>query len=284
MLSSTARIDTHVHSCISDGTGAPAHVMREARAAGLDVIGLSDHDTIEGWAEAEAAVSTTGVGLIRGMEVTTRHEGVSVHMLAYLFDPRHDVVRAYAAHTILARRARTEEIVERIAKDYPITMEEVLAKSDGVSIGRPHIADVLVDKGIVANRNEAFASILASSSKYYVPHRAIATVDAIEWIVRAGGKAVCAHPRAVGRGQAVPRDAFDQFAEAGLFGIEVWHRDNPESERPFLIETATRLGLRMFGSSDYHGTGKPNRLGENTTDPETVEALADGAALEILLP
>ncbi len=284
MLSPDARIDTHTHSNVSDGTGSPSHVMAEAREAGIGAIGLVDHDTIAGWNEAEEAVASTGVALIRGMEVSTEHRGATVHMLAYLFDPAHEVVERHTRVTIANRRSRIEEMVDMLSKDYPVSLEDVLAQSAGVSIGRPHVADALVAAGIVADRSEAFATVLRRGSKYYVPRKDVSSLEAIDWIVKAGGKAVFAHPLAVSRGAVVDRHAFDELAEAGLFGIEVWHRDNPESERPFLLETAKRLGLRTFGSSDYHGTGKPNRLGENTTGPETVEALADGAAIGIVEP
>lgn len=284
MFSSDARIDTHVHSSVSDGTTAPKELLGQAQAAGLDAVALVDHDTIAGWAEAESSVRETGVGLIRGMEVSTRHEGVTVHILAYLFDPHHEVVERHTSRTLANRLARIEEMVDALSKDYAITLDDVLAQSHGVSIGRPHVADALVAKGIVADRAEAFATILRKGSKYYVPRRDVSSLDAIEWIVKAGGKAVFAHPLAVTRGKVVSKSAFDAFAEAGLFGIEVYHRDNPEAQRPFLAQTAARLGLRIFGSSDYHGTGKPNQLGECTTAPEVVEALADGTAIEIVLP
>ena len=277
-------VDTHVHSWCSDGTEAPAEVMRQARMAGLSAIALTDHDTTAGWEEAVERVEAEKVALIRGMEVTTRHDGKSVHILAYLFDPEHEVVREHAQRLHVSRRQRLEEMVENIARDYPISLDDVIEQASGEVLGRPHIADALIARGIVQTRNEAFASIISSRGKYYVRQKAPDTCEVIEWIGRAGGKAVFAHQYLVSHDMGRLTGYVRDFSEVGLFGVEVDHRDNPEGVRPALRAIAQSVGAEIFGASDYHGAGKPNRLGENVTAPDVIARLEDGAALPILHP
>ncbi|WP_062200933.1 PHP domain-containing protein [Demequina salsinemoris] len=268
------RIDLHLHSTVSDGTGSPAQVMREAAEAGLDVVALADHDAMDGWDEAQAEADARGLRLIPAIEVSARHRWVSVHMLAYW--PRRDdaTLGAMLARTQEARVGRAREIVEKIAVDYPLDWEDVEARA-GVSatVGRPHIADALVERGAFQTRDEVFAHVLKNGSPYYVPHYAPEVEEAIGVIRAAGGVAVFAHPGAHARGKTVPDWAIAELAKAGLAGLEVDHRDHDEATRAHLATLAERYGLLQTGSSDYHGTGKLNRLGENLTAPEVLEAL-----------
>lgn len=159
--------DLHVHSTVSDGTGAPAQLLFEAAEAGLQAIALTDHDSTAGWAEAAAAVPASGVALIPGMELSTREGYHSVHMLGYLFDPEHPALVAETSRIRESRLSRAEQIVRRISRDYPLTWDDVLAHSaEGATIGRPHIADALVARGIVRDRTEAFAGILHPREGY----------------------------------------------------------------------------------------------------------------------
>jgi predicted metal-dependent phosphoesterase TrpH len=279
------RIDPHTHSTASDGRTPPGSLLFEARAAGLDMIGLADHDTTGGWEEAAATVESSGVALIRGIEMSAKCHGASVHILGYLFNPDDPAIVAHISKVRSARVERAKEMVARLAQDYPITWDDVVAHAAaGATIGRPHIADTLVDAGVLPDRSAAFVSLLKPGSPYFIPHYAPGATDAVSWINDAGGKAVFAHPRAPQRGREVPDDAFDELTDAGLFGIEIDHRDNRKNAIPFLEATARRLHLARFGSSDYHGSGKPNRLGENTTSPRVIEALTKGSYLEVLHP
>lgn len=276
------RIDLHTHSSCSDGTQSPAELMRAARDAALDVVGLVDHDTVSGWDEAAQAARDLGISLVRGMEVTARYAGRSVHILGYLFNPDDDGIQTHMATLQSARQERARLITERLSADFPITYGDVLAQAQGAeSVGRPHIADALVAAGVIAERGEAFDSLLHTSSPYYVPQHTILARDAVRMINRAGGKAVWAHPYAAKRGALPPLEAFDELQDAGLFGVEVDHRDNPEQTRPALTAIVEERGFARFGSSDYHGTGKPNTLGENLTSPEVFTALTKGTFLEV---
>lgn len=280
-------IDLHTHSSCSDGTQTPTELMASAREAGLSCVGLTDHDTVAGWEEAARAVSDTGVSLVRGMEVTSHYNDagacVSVHMLAYLFDPTAPALAAHRERLQASRADRARQIVERLSQDFPLSWDDVVA-GEGAVVGRPHIADALIAAGVVSSREEAFADLLHPRGKYYVPNYSPDVFDVISWINDAGGRAVFAHPMAAKRGKTVPLAALDAMAEAGLFGVEVNHRDNPPHLREALASRARVLELFQFGSSDYHGAGKPNRLGENTTDSDTLAALEQGAFLEVVHP
>ena len=290
------RIDLHAHSNASDGTDDPSDVPRLAREAGLSVIALTDHDTVAGWAAAQAVSAAAGVTLVRGMEMTAympvdpaQHplgkSRTSVHMLAYLFNPERPLILNHIERMAHTRSNRAKEIVERLSRDYPISWGDVQAhKRDDAPLGRPHIADALVRLGIVPHRSAAFHSILSFSSPYYVPSPAPTAMDTVEWINTAGGKAVLAHPKARERGNFLHDTAIEEIAEAGLFGIEIAHRDNPVELRGRLADLAVRLQLRQFGSSDYHGTGKPNALGENTTDSQVYQELLEGVFLPVIEP
>ncbi|MGA7203915.1 MAG: PHP domain-containing protein [Specibacter sp.] len=274
------RIDLHAHSNVSDGTQTPATLLAAAAAARLDVVALTDHDSTAGWAEAIAAASLRNVGLVPGMEISCKtSQGISVHLLCYLHDPAHPGLLEEITKAKIARQTRAERMVERLAEDYPLNWDDVSAHvAPGATVGRPHIADALVAAGIVSDRNEAFASILTSHSRYFVSHYAPDPVLAVELVREAGGVPVFAHPVASARGRVVSPDIFNDMIDAGLLGVEIDHRDNPADGQAWLRRLAARKELIVTGSSDYHGAGKPNVLGENTTSPEMLERILAAAS------
>lgn len=269
------RIDLHTHSTASDGTDSPSDLVRAAGAAGLDVVALTDHDSTHGWEEAVTA-RPAGLTLVPGAELSCAYGGISLHLLAYLFDPAHPRLSAELERSRDDRLPRAREMVRRLAADgYPITWADVSGQvgRPGATVGRPHIADALVAAGAVPDRDRAFAEVLHSRSRYYVGHYAVDALQAVRLVVEAGGVAVFAHPLAARRGRVVSDDVIAAMAGAGLAGVEVDHRDHEEGDRHRLRGLAADLGLVPTGSSDYHGGGKPNRLGENTTDPDAYSAL-----------
>ncbi len=283
------KIDLHTHSCVSDGTEPPADLVAAAVAAGLDAVALTDHDTTAGWAGAAAAAEAAGITLVPGMEVSCRSaEGISVHVLSYLHDPAHPGLLEEIARSRAARVSRAELMVQRLAEDFPIDWDTVQEQvAPGATIGRPHIADALVAAGVVPNRSAAFSGILTARSPYFVAHYAPDPAHAVELVRQAGGVPVFAHPVASSRGRVVGEETFHAMIDAGLLGVEVDHRDNPEAGRRWLRRLAEEEHLLVTGSSDYHGTGKPNRLGENTTDPSVlaqIAALGTGTAVVGPLP
>lgn len=278
------RIDLHAHSNVSDGTQPPAGVVASAADAGIDVVALTDHDSTDGWAEAALAARERGVALVPGMEISCRtSEGISVHLLSYLHDPKHPGLLEEITKAKDARHTRAERMVSLLAEDYPLTWDDVIHHvTPGATLGRPHIADALVAAGVVEDRSEAFSSILTSRSRYYVQHYAPEPALAVELVRAAGGVPVFAHPVASARGRIVGEQTYQEMIDAGLAGLEIYHRDNPEEGREFLRGLARAHGLLITGSSDYHGAGKPNLLGENVTSPEVlarIEELGTGSSV-----
>ncbi|MCU1655164.1 MAG: hypothetical protein JWQ60_6313 [Pseudonocardia sp.] len=283
------RIDLHTHSSRSDGTDDPADLVRIAADAGIDVLALTDHDTTAGWAEATKA-KPDGLRLVRGAELSCvspdgRGGRVSVHLLAYLFDPEHTAVVTEQTRLRAERRVRLVKMVTRMAEDgYPVDPATFLDRfPPDLPAGRPHLARALVDEGVVVSVNEAFQSLLNNSSRYYLP-RADTPVDAaIEMITSAGGVCVFAHPLARRRGRVVELSVIADLAGAGLAGVEVDHPDHDAPDRATLRGLAAELGLVATGSSDYHGTNKTTPIAAETTDPEMFERLVAGAtAIEVL--
>ncbi|MCY0919078.1 MULTISPECIES: PHP domain-containing protein [unclassified Streptomyces] len=263
------RIDLHAHSTASDGTDTPAELVRNAAVAGLDVVALTDHDTVGGYAEAIAHVPA-GLTLVTGAELSCRLDGVGMHMLAYLFDPEEP---GFARERELVRDDRTPRAQAMIGKlrdlGVDITWEQVARIAGDGSVGRPHIATAMVDLGVVPTVSDAFtADWLADGGRAYAGKHELDPFDAVRLVKAAGGVTVFAHPAAVKRGQVVPEAAIEALAAAGLDGIEVDHMDHDADTRARLRALAADLGLLTTGSSDYHGTRKSCRLGEYTTDPE----------------
>ncbi|WP_416404406.1 PHP domain-containing protein [Arthrobacter sp. LFS091] len=271
------RIDLHAHSNVSDGTETPAGVIVSAVSAGLGAVALTDHDSTDGWDQAAATAVEHGIAFVPGMEISCRTEqGISVHLLSYLHDPSHPGLLEEITKSKDARLTRAEHMVTLLSEDYPLTWDDVIHHvAPGATVGRPHIADALVAAGVVADRTEAFTSILTSHSRYFVQHYAPNPAVAVELVRAAGGVPVFAHPVASSRGRIVGERTYREMIDAGLLGVEVDHRDNPEDGRRFLRELASRHGLLMTGSSDYHGAGKPNLLGENTTPADVLARIED---------
>jgi predicted metal-dependent phosphoesterase TrpH len=237
-------------------------------------VALTDHDSTAGWSEATIAARTAGITLIPGMEFSTRVGHASIHLLAYLFDPSDAGIVAETAHIRKARLTRAEQMVARIGADYEITWDDVLAQTTtGGTVGRPHIADALVANGLALTRSEAFAGILHWEAGYYQPHYAPDPLRAVALVRAAGGVPVIAHPATRGVADVMAESRLAALVDAGLFGLELRHRENKPEATARLTMLAEKYGLAITGSSDYHGEGKPNRLGENTTTPDVLERL-----------
>jgi predicted metal-dependent phosphoesterase TrpH len=272
-------IDIHTHTTCSDGTDRPRDLVNKAIVQGLEVLGISDHDTTSGWEEATQALRGT-LKLALGAEISClTTDGISVHMLGMLFDPNHQEMQTVLEETRDGRLPRMRKMIEKMrAEGMDISIEDVeKAMPVGATMGRPHLADALVTKKIVKSRDEAFIDLLHNDSRFYVSHAAPTPVEAIALIRRAGGVAVIAHPFASHRGQVLKPDDFADLVAAGLNGIEVDHRDQNPDERAMLRVIARELDLVVTGSSDYHGTGKMNQLAENHTSREQWEKLESQA-------
>lgn len=276
------RIDPHVHSALSDGTDSPRELLEKAVAAGLDVIGAMDHDTFDHWdafRKAHAEMLAAGgnpPAIILGSEVSTSVNHAPIHLLAYLPDPSRGNIAAVLKNAHHDRLARMKRMVAKINVDYPLTWEDVEAEITGLTPGRPHIGGALVRKGYFPTRQEAFEKALNPGSPYYVFRPNIDTFEVVEATLADGGVPVIAHPFSKGRAKHVlAPEVVRDLAKAGVKGIEVNHREMVGEARQLAWDLAQELGLFVSGASDYHGTGKPNRLGENTMPEESLRIILE---------
>ncbi len=283
------RIDLHTHSSASDGTDPPAGVMRRARERGVDVVALTDHDTVAGHAEARRSLSPGPQGppgapgpasltLVPGMELSCRLHGRSLHLLAYLFDPAHPGLAAEGAKIRGDRVRRARAMVARLAAlGAGVTWEQVAAiAGDGV-VGRPHIARAMAAAGVISDPAQAFtADWIGDGGRAYEDKYALDPAAAIGLVRDAGGVSVLAHPGTAG--YEVPDEVIGRLAAAGLAGVEVWHPGQPAAERSRVGALAGELGLVATGGSDDHGALTGYRIGAETTPPEAWERLASQAS------
>jgi hypothetical protein len=271
-------IDLHTHSNRSDGTDSPTELIENAKAAGLDVVALTDHDCTEGWVEAAEAASRVGIELVKGIEISCRLAGKSVHLLGYGFDPTNAPLVAELTRVIDGRNSRLPATLERLrGLGIAIDAADVRRWSgNAAATGRPHIADALVELGVVANRDEAFDRYLMPGKPAYVDRYAADLYEAIGLVNAAGGVTVIAHPWSRGSNKVLTASVFPTLKEAGLAGIEVDHNDHDAETRAKLRQIARSHDFVQTGSSDYHGTGKINfDLGCNTTPREEYERLLE---------
>jgi len=262
-------IDLHTHSSVSDGTDSPGELIANAARVGLAAIALCDHDTFDGLDEAVRAGAQAGVEVLRGIEISADLDGQSVHLLGYGLRPEHPGLAAELAQVRAGRTERVPRMLQRLAEVGLPVPEEVLARhiGDSPSVGRPHLADAMVELGYVADRREAFDGWLADDRPIFVPRYGIPLRHALELVLEAGGAAVIAHPWGRQSREVLSESVLAELASAGLLdGLEVDHQDHDEDTRAELRAFAASLGLLATGSSDYHGVGKmDHELGCNTT-------------------
>lgn len=284
-------IDLHAHTRASDGSDTPGELIAEAHRSGLHTLAITDHDTTSGWAEATEAAKALGVGLVPGIELSTQildestgFEPHSVHLLGYLVDPNHPVLVEEMVKIRSHRDNRLKLMVDKLAADYDIDWLEVRATiPEGATPGRPHIAEVLIAKGIVRDTTEAFHHILAADGPYHVPHYAPRLGHALNIVRQAGGVPVLAHPLSRGGNPATDVTGsledvvgrYRRWIELGLMGVEIDHREHDRELADVLGIVAEKTGLIVTGSSDYHGTKKPNLLGEHQTTWDNLQRIID---------
>lgn len=269
----TPRIDLHTHSTASDGTTPPDVLVRQARAAGLDVVALTDHDTTGGWAAAAEALPA-GLSLVRGAEISCVRGGISLHLLAYLFDPDEPALATALQELRGSRVGRAETMARMLEADGTGVTWERVQELAGGTVGRPHLAAALVEQGHVASIADAFTpDWIGEHGRYWVAKTELDVLDAIRLVRGAGGVSIFAHPAASSRGRTVGVDVIADMAAAGLAGLEVDHVDHEKSARAALADLAAHLGLAITGSSDFHGENKQVQLGAYTTSQPAYEQL-----------
>lgn len=267
------RYDLHTHSVVSDGTETPAMVADFAARAGLRGFALTDHDSTEGWEEAARRALQLGLDFIGGIELSSVSAGASVHVLGYCVDPLHPALFDLMASIREHRIERAWRMVDALPSHFAVDFERVLATvPPGGAIGRPHIADALVASGHFPDRSAVFAELLTEGGPHYEPYRAPDVTVAVQLIASAGGVPVLAHPAADTRASRID-SRLPELIDAGLVGLELDHRENSPERTVSLRRIAQKRGLLVTGGSDFHGDGKPNLLGENSTSAAVVEAI-----------
>jgi 3',5'-nucleoside bisphosphate phosphatase len=274
------RIDLHTHTNHSDGTFTPPELVRLASQRGLEVVAITDHDTTDGLEEAIGAGRELGVDVVPGVELSAEHQGTSVHVLCYWMDRENEGLQAELVRLRSERFLRGEVMVEKLRSlGYPVSFERVREIAGNGNIVRPHVAQALVEAGVVADEEEAFDRLIGDDGPAYAPKHALAPLEALELVRRAGGACVLAHPGMWSAEAPVPEDLIEAMAEAGMAGLEADHSDHTPEQREHYRDLAERLGLVVTGGSDCHGSRyDPVRLGSVTTDPDRFRVLRSLAA------
>jgi hypothetical protein len=266
--------DLHTHSTFSDGTATPAENVALAIERDLEGIAVTDHDSTDGYAGAIAAAEGTSLRVETGIEFSAEHDGASLHVLAYWVDPQNDGLREELRRLTDTRFRRGELMVEKLQDlGYDVSFERVRAIAGDDLIARPHLAQAMVEAGIVDTEKEAFDRFISDGGIAYVPKHALDPIDALALIRGAGGVCVLAHP-GMWRGESsVPEDLIERMAAGGMAGLEVDHPDHDDAQRIAYRKLAERLDLVPTGASDCHGARYGFRLGCFTTPAEVVDEL-----------
>ncbi len=248
-MTEEAWIDLHLHTNYSDGLLTPSQVVIKAKEAGLRAVGIVDHDTIDGIAEAVETGSRIGIEVVPGVELSSQYNGKDVHILAYYFDPNHANLKKYLQKFREERYKRAAKMIQNLnRRGIHLTMDEVEERSKGGSIGRPHLAEVLMEKGYIETFQEAFQHYIGYHSEAYEEKYKIFPEEAFGLISKAKGLSFLAHP-----GYAVSDDEILSFAKDGLDGIEIIHPKFSESRTQHLQQLAQNNNLLVCGGSDCHG-------------------------------
>jgi hypothetical protein len=269
-------IDLHVHTNHSDGTFTPREALSLARERGVASMAVTDHDTTTALAEAALIGAEVGVEVVPGIEFSAVYEGDGVHVLCYFMDPEDPDLVAELGRLRDDRERRGDHMVEKlIALGYPVSFQRVKEIAGDAPIVRPHIAQAMVEAGVVPTVKDAFTEeFIGSNGAAYVEKHALHPLEALRLIHAAGGVCVLAHPGTFRETKPVPLALIEELAEAGLDGIEAFHPEHTPEVEDRYIEMAGRLGLLWTGGSDCHGLRyEPVRLGSRSTTPEQFERL-----------
>mgnify|MGYP000949383284 FL=1 len=246
-------VDLHLHTMFSDGVLTPEELVVRCREASVQVIAVTDHDTVAGLPRAAAEARRQGIRLIEGVELSIEYQGQDIHVLGYGVSAGHGAFAAMLGELERAREERLHGMLGRLSGlGLPLTAEEVRSRALGRVIGRPHVAEALLARGWIENYNDAFRYYIGAGCPAYLPNRTLAPENAIAVIRAAGGVPVLAHPGAYADWSAV----LDRFVQAGALGIEVHHPRHDPDLAQTMAEEARRRGLIPTGGSDFHGGGR----------------------------
>jgi len=281
-------VDLHTHSTASDGSDTPTELVNKAARVRLDAIAVTDHDTLEGLAEAIDAGHKAGIEVVGGTELSLDWERGGMHMVVLWLEPGDGPLQGRLGEIQASRAGRNERIIERLQElGYDITLGEIVAEAGGGSVGRPHIATVLVRKGYVADIQGAFDDLLAHGRPAYVDRYRLTPEEGIRLARASGGVPVRAHPHTLGTEHSSELSGvLERLVNAGLIGMECHYGSYEGAERDGLEATARSFGLIPSGGSDYHGKYKADvalgtgKVGLAVPDRVLDELKAARAALE----
>jgi 3',5'-nucleoside bisphosphate phosphatase len=278
------KVDLHLHSSISDGVLSPAELIAKAAGLGLTAISLTDHDNVDGIAPAlEAASGYPSLTFIPGVEISTDVSDGEVHILGYFVDYTSRELLKFLSSMRDSRLIRTRKILEKlVGLGMKLEWERVREIAGAGTVGRPHIAQALLEKGYISNLREAFAKYLAFGGPAYIPREKISPMEAVELIISANGLPVLAHPLTGGR--VDPEKLIGELVKSGLAGLEAYYKDYPAEDRKRLVRLADKYGILTTGGSDYHGLDESAEMmmGDANVPPEVVDKLTALAGKQTL--
>ena len=274
------KIDLHMHTTASDGASTPTELVEKCIELGLETIAVTDHDNVTSFEEVKQLGQEKGLNVVSGIEISTYRGGAEYHILGYFVDPENDALLGLTETILDSRVERTHKMIEKLTEmGYPLEFKDVKKYATGVSLGRPHVARAMVDKGYIEKIGDAFTKeFIDGGGKAYVEKKNILPVEAIEVIIRAGGVPVIAHPYIINHGQALGKEEITRLKDVGLKGVEVYQTKHNKKITKKYKKIAEELDLLITGGSDYHGENSPGILpgdqGMTQAEFDQLESLA----------
>lgn len=256
------KIDLHMHTTASDGASTPEELVDKCVELGLEIIAVTDHDNVTAVKETQAAGRKAGLQVVPGIEISTYRGEAEYHILGYFIDLENDSLLGLTEAILNSRVERTHKMIAKLTEmGYPLSFADVKKFATGVSLGRPHLARALVEKGYVPDLKSAFTDqFIGPNSAAYVEKKNVLPAEAIKVILKAGGIPVIAHPQLINHGQPLDRAEIARLQELGLAGIEVYQTKHSSKVTAKYKKIAAELDLLITGGSDYHGENSPDIL------------------------
>ncbi|PTX15719.1 hypothetical protein SAMN04488598_13210 [Halanaerobium congolense] len=266
IFSERKKIDLHMHTTASDGASTPAELVDTCIDLGLEIIAVTDHDNVTNVKKMQQLGNEKGLKVISGIEISTYRGEAEYHILGYFVDPENDALLGLTETILDSRVERTHKMIEKLTEmGYPLDFKDVKKYATGVSLGRPHVARAMIEKGYINEIGEAFTEeFIAGGGKAYVEKKNVLPAEAIEVILKAGGIPVIAHPHIINHGKALDKKEISRLKDVGLKGVEVYQTKHKQKVTKKYKKIAEELGLLITGGSDYHGENSPGIMPGDT--------------------
>ncbi|MFP4021357.1 MAG: PHP domain-containing protein [Halanaerobium sp.] len=259
MFEERKKIDLHMHTTASDGASTPEELIETCLELGLETISVTDHDNVTAVAKVQQLGEEKGLKVVPGIEISTYRGEAEYHILGYFIDIENDALLGLTETILDSRVERTHKMIEKLTEmGYPLEFKDVKKYATGVSLGRPHIARAMVEKGYIEEIGDAFTEeFIDGGGKAYVEKKNVLPAEAIEVILKAGGVPVIAHPYIINHGQALDKEEIARLKNVGLKGVEVYQTKHNKKITKKYKKIAEELDLLITGGSDYHGENSP---------------------------